>query len=108
MSKIARWSYKYKATVTPFLGENGVTGEIDYGPAYEIACNIIGMVKQESYTAANGRETVGTHTIYTEDPRPKKGDMIEFAGVDGQQEILDWTLWEMAAFKDTPDYKLVT
>lgn len=109
MSSIANWSYTYKATVTPFLGEDGVSGDIEYGAPYEIMCNVAAMEKQEIYTAANsGRETVATHTIYTEDGRPKKGDMIEFVGSDGKREILDKTFWEMTAFGDTPDYKLVT
>lgn len=112
MSSIANWSYTYKATVTPFLGEDGVSGVIEYGTPYEIMCNVAAIEKQVlsvgGQGGANGLETVGTHTIYTEDARPQKGDMIEFEGSNGKQEILDRTFWEMTAFGDTPDYKLVT
>lgn len=112
MSSIANWSYTYPATVTPFLGENGVSGEIEYGPSFEIMCNVVAMEKQVlsagGLGGANGLETVGTHEIYTEDGRPKKGDMIEFVGSMGKQKILDRTFWEMTAFDDIPDYKLVT
>lgn len=109
MSSFADWIYTYPATVTPYLGEDGVTGVIQYGTPYDIMCSVTAVEKQEIFTSANsGKETVGTHTIYTEDPRPRKGDMIEFVGSDGKQEILDRTFWEMSAFEDTQDYKLVT
>lgn len=112
MSSIARWSYKYTATVTPWLGLDGVTGANTYGTPYEIACNVTAVRSDErgigGKAGANGIEAVATHTIYTEDARPQKGDLIEFAESGGAREILDRTFWDMAAFGDTPDYKLVT
>ena len=108
MSSIARWSYKYAATVTPATGLDGVTGAKTYGTPYDILCNVTAAVNDVRAAGVNGMEAVATHVIYTEDARPQKGDLIEFVESDGPREILDRTFWDMAAFNDTPDYKLVT
>lgn len=112
MSSIARWSYTYKATVAPFVGLDGVTGQTLYGTPYEIMCNVASVTVEEraigGTSGANGIENNAQHVIYTEDARPKKGDTIEFAGSDGPRVIIDHTFWEMTAFNDVPDYKLVT
>ena len=112
MSSIARWSYKYTATVKPFEAVDGMTGAILYGAEYDILCNVTAAVNEERLmggaSGANGNEAVATHVIYTEDGRPQKGDMIQFVESDGWQEILSRTFWDMTAFGDIPDYKLVT
>ena len=112
MSSIARWSYTYKATVAPFVGLDGVTGQTLYGTPYEIMCNVAAVTVEEraigGMSSANGMENNAQHVIYTEDGRPQKGDMIQFVESDGWQEILSRTFWDMAAFGDVPDYKLVT
>lgn len=112
MSSIANWSYTYPATVHPFEGMDGVTGKALYGAAYEIACNVTAITEEErnrgGMSGANGMEATAKHIIYTEDARPQKDDLIEFAGSEGKRRILDKTFWEMTAFDDTPDYKLVT
>lgn len=112
MSSIARWSYKYAATVTPATGLDGVTGAKTYGTPYDILCNVTAAVNEVRQAGGqqgvNGMEAVATHIIYTEDARPQKGDLIEFVESGGPREILDRTFWDMAAFNDTPDYKLVT
>lgn len=108
MSSIANWSYTYQATVTPFLDINGVTGKPEFGDPYNIMCNVAAIEDEKRQSAPNGHELVGKHVIYTEDGRPQEGDMIEFEGSNGKQKILHRTFWEMTAFDDTPDYKLVT
>ena len=106
MSSIARWSYTYKATVAPFVGLDGVTGQTLYGTPYEIMCSVAAVTVEQR--ALGGMENNAQHVIYTEDARPKKGDTIEFIGSDGPRVIIDHTFWEMTAFNDVPDYKLVT
>ena len=112
MSSIARWSYKYTATVKPFAAVDGMTGETLYGAEYDIACNVTAALNEVRLSTgpdgANGNEAVATHVIYTEDGRPQKDDMIKFVESEGWQKILSRTFWDMAAFGDTPDYKLVT
>jgi len=112
VSSIANWSYTYAATVTPFLDINGVTGKPEFGDPYSILCNVTAVEDEKravgGQSGANGHELVATHVIYTEDGRPQEGDMIEFEGSNGKQKILHRTFWEMTAFNDTPDYKLVT
>ena len=113
MSSIARWSYKFTATVTPVTGIDGVTGETTFGTPYTIACNIeatqVSDIRPPGGAAGiDGDEWINSHTIYTEDARPQKGDMIEFDGSDGKQVIRGRTMWDMLMFNDTPDYKLVT
>ncbi len=114
MSSIAAWSYMYTATVTPVGGVDGVTGETLDGTPYTIACNVVATQNTDirpsggAASGIDGDEWIGRHTIYTEDPRPRKGDMIEFDGSDGQQIIRDRTMWDMTMFDDVPDYKLET
>ena len=114
MSSIARWTYTDPATVTPRIDIDGVTGATTYGAPYDIMCNINALTASDikptggAAVGIDGDEWVGTHTIYLEDARPKKGDLIEFAGSDGPQVIRDRTYWSMTAFNDTADFKLVT
>ena len=111
MSSIANWSYTYLATVYPFLGMDGVTGADSYGMPYQIMCNVTAATADERKDNVNGKDHVeanATHVIYTEDARPQKDDMIEFIESGGKRKIIDRTFWEMTAFGDAPDYKLVT
>lgn len=107
MSSIARWSYKYTATVKPFVAYDQRTGETTFGAEYDIACGVIGATDQDRMTVG-GQEMVAKHIIYTEDDRPKYLDHIKFEGSDGWEEVRHKTFWEMAAFNDVPDYKLMT
>lgn len=112
MSAIARWSYQNTATVKPFVSIDLYAGKTVYGPEYEIACGWAAEAKQERETGgqsgARGAEFISKHIIYTEDGRPKELDMILLNGRTDWEEIRAVTMWEMAAFNDTPDYKLVT
>lgn len=116
MSSIARWTYTDIATVTPRLGIDGVTGATNYGAPYTIKCNVTAIASSDikpiggASTGIDGDEWIGTHTIYTEDDRPSKGDLISFYGSDGAQVIRDRTFWSMTAFgaTETPDFKLIT
>lgn len=109
MSSIARWSYKYRATIRPFLAHDSRTGVNSYGPEYVILCSVAAATAEDRGAGgSNGIEFIARHVIYTEDARPKKLDMVQFEGSDGWEEIRDRTMWEMAAFNDTPDYKLIT
>lgn len=112
MSSIANWTYTYPATVYPFLGIDGVTGASSYGAPYEIMCSVTAITEDErligGQSGAGGIEANAKHIIYTEDGRPQKDDLIEFVESGGRRMILDRTFWEMTAFEDTPDYKLVT
>lgn len=112
MSAIARWSYKNTATVKPFLSIDLMTGVTVYGPEYEIACGWVAEAKQERETGgqsgSRGAEFISQHIIYTEDPRPGYLDLILLSGRTDWEQIRSATMWEMAAFNDTPDYKLVT
>jgi hypothetical protein len=107
VSKTANWVYTNTATVRPWIGENGVTGEIDYGPDYEIACTWTAEAKLT--TANNGEEFMSTNVIYTEDGRPRCQDKILINDpVAGWQEIRALTSWDMSFFGESNDYKLVT
>ena len=116
MSSIARWTYTDNATVTPRIGIDGVTGIDTYGMPYTIKCNVTAITSSDikptggAATGIDGDEWIGTHTIYTEDDRPRKGDLISFDGSDGAQIIRDRTFWSMTAFgaTETPDFKLIT
>lgn len=112
MSSIARWSYKAKAIVRPFVSMDDWTGATIYGDEYEIACNWTAEAEQVreagGQSGARGVEFISKHIIYTEDPRPKYLDLIAFDGSDGWEEIRSITAWDMAMFGDVPDYKLVT
>jgi hypothetical protein len=107
VSKTAEWVYTNIATVRPFLGENGMTGEIDYGAAYQIACTWTAESKQT--TGNGGEEFVSTYTIYTQDARPRYLDriFIDDAGAV-EQTILSRTSFDMSFFSETNDFKLVT
>lgn len=107
MSSIARWSYKYSATVKPFVSYDQRTGESTYGTEFDILCGVVGASDQDR-VSVEGQELLAKHVIYTEDARPKYLDQIKFDGSDGWEEIRHKTFWEMAAFNDTPDYKLTT
>lgn len=112
MSSIARWTYTDIATVTPYVSIDGVTGTPNYGTQYTIKCNVTAITSSDIKPTGgiDGDEWIGTHTIYTEDDRPRKGDLISFDGSDGAQVIRDRTFWSMTAFgaAETPDFKLIT
>jgi len=112
MSSIARWSYKNTATIRPFVSLDQMSGQSVYGDEFEIACNWTAESKPEresgGMSGSRGAEFISQHIIYTEDARPKYLDMIKLGGRDDWEEIRSVTVWEMAMFGDTPDYKLVT
>lgn len=82
------------------------TGATVYGDEYEIACGwIADSTQQRDQT---GAEFISRHIVYTEDARPKYLDLVQLAGQEEWQEIRSRTEWEMNAFNDTPDFKLVT
>ena len=107
MSLIARWSYKFTATVKPFEAYDQRTGATSYGVEFDILCGVVGVSDQDR-VSVGGQEMLAKHVIYTEDARPKCLDLIKFDGSDGWEEIRHKTFWEMSAFNDTPDYKLLT
>lgn len=111
MSSIARWSYKNTARVRPFLDENLETGEIEYGPEFEIACTWAAEAKQFRNPASlNGEEFVSAYIIWSEDARPKHRDLILLnteQPVDWQ-EVRSHMEWDASMFDDTPDYRTVT
>ena len=112
MSSVARWSYKSTATIKPFVSLNMETGQSIYGDEFTIACNWTAESKPEresgGQSGARGAEFISQHIIYTEDARPKYLDLIQLANHTDWEEIRSVTEWDMAMFKDTPDYKLVT
>ena len=105
MSSIARWTYTNTAVVRPFEGVDE-WGKSTYGTEYEIACTWGTKGQQERKN--DGAELVDTNTIYTEDPRPKRLDMIRLNGHDEWQEIRGRVEYDMSFFDDTPDYELTT
>ena len=105
MSSIARWTYTNTATIRPFEGVNE-WGKSTYGTEYEIACTWGTKGTQERRDG--GAELVDSDTIYTEDARPKRLDMIKLSGRDDWQEIRGRVEYDMSFFGDTPDYELVT
>ena len=106
MSATAAWSYTNVATIKPRIGEDSWTGEVQYGPEYEIACTWAAETTQARDD--NGAEFVGRHTIYTEDLRPQFLDLIRFQGSGGWEEIRSRTEWDMSPFGENPDVKLIT
>lgn len=108
MSSVARWSYKNTARVRPFIDENLETGEIEYGPEFEIACTWAAESKE--MRDATGAEFVSNYIIWAEDPRPKHRDLIllNTETLADWQEIKSHMAWDMAMFDDTPDYRTVT
>lgn len=111
MSATASWSYTNSATVKPFEGLD-VWGKASYGDEYAIACTWGTDGKQErnvgGQSGAGGAELVDGDTIYTEDPRPKRLDMIRLNGHDDFQEIRGRVEYDMTPFGEIPDYKLTT
>lgn len=105
MSEVARWTYTNTATVKPLVGVDE-WGASTYGPEYTIACTWGTDGKQERRD--DGAELVSTDTIYTEDPRPKRLDLIRLNGHDEFQEIRGRVEYDMSFFNDTPDYELKT
>jgi len=109
VSSIARWSYTERASVRPYLGRNGTTNQINYGPAYEIWCDFAATA--ENHMDEKKQEFVSTYLIYTEDDRPKYMDQITLLSTSANpvpQEIKKRTMWPMSAFGDIPDFLLVT
>lgn len=108
MSKISRWSYKNTATVRPFVSEDTYAGNIVYGDEFTIACTW--AAESTEMRDANGAEFVSRYIIWSEDARPKHRDLIKLNTVaeTGWQEIRDHMEWDLAMFKDVPDYRTVT
>ena len=112
MSSIARWSYKNKATVWPYLGGGGTGGwgGDNYGDPYVIDCTYAGGGDVMSSTG--GREFVPKMRIWHEDKRVKDGDLIAIgasADRDDASEILAHTEYDMSPFDETdsPDFMSV-
>lgn len=106
MSEIARWSYKSVALIRPLLERDAWSKEPIYGAEYQIYCTWIAESNQQ--VDAVGREFVSRHVIFTEDSRPKYQDLIMIPDVTDWEVVRSVTQWDMAAFSDIPDYKLVT
>lgn len=109
VSKIARWSYTERASVRPYISRDGTNNQIVYGEPYEIWCDFEATAEQ--HTDNDGNQFVSTYLIYTEDSRPAYMDEITLLSEAAQavpQEIKKRTMWPMSAFKDVPDYRLVT
>lgn len=106
MSDISAWTYVTRATVRPRLGMDLETQSVQYGAEYTILCDWIAMAEQ--VRGDDGAEFIGRHTVYTEDPRPQYLDMIRLPGLDKFEEIRSRTMWNMAAFGQKADFKLVT
>lgn len=111
MSNTANWSYTNIAQVRPLTGRDR-WGAKTYGETYEIACTWEAFQTEQremgGQQGAQGVELIGKHTVYTEDPRPQKGDELMFAGSNGWEEIRERTNWDMSFFGEIPDFKLVT
>lgn len=112
MSNTANWSYTNVATIRPRIGADTWTGEVQYGPEYEIACTWAAEAEQQrdmgGQGGASGAEFISRHIIYTEDRRPQYLDLISFDGSNGWEEIRSRTEWDMSFFGETPDVRLVT
>lgn len=106
MSSIARWSYRNTAKVQPFISIDEWSGEIVYGDEYTIKCSWIAESSQQRDQL--GAEFVSRHIIYTEDERPQYLDLIQLGDQWEWQEIRSRTEWEMKAFDDISDFKLIT
>jgi hypothetical protein len=107
MSATANWSYTETATVKPFAGRDQWTGASTYGTEYTIACTFTADIAQFR-SGADSAEFVAQHTIFTEDARPQKLDMIQFDGSNGWEEIREIVKWDMSFFDEFPDYKILT
>ena len=112
MSNTANWSYTNTATVRPFVAVDLMSGKTTYGDPFDIACTWAASNEMEreagGQSGAHGAEFVSRHVIYTEDPRPKYLDLIQFEGSDGWEQIRARTSWDMSLFGETPDFRLVT
>lgn len=115
MSSAARWANRNTAVVTPFEGFDQFTQTETWGEPYTIACTWTGQSESVNITAANGNviEYQAKNIIWTEDPRPKRGDRIQL-NAHGQaaqqpQIIQDVTEWDASALgePDAPDFRLV-
>ena len=106
MSEISRWVYTNTAAVKPFVSIDSWTGQVTYGPEFEIACTWTAEATQQRDQV--GSEFVSKYVFFTEDPRPKYLDMIKRNGHDDWDEIRAVTEWDMSPFGDTPDFRLVT
>lgn len=111
MSEIANWTYVSTAYVRPYLGEDRTRGGAAYGAEFPILCDWIAeneVYKDAAAPAGKGAEFVSTYTFYTEDPRVKRKDRIRRDGYDEDQEVRLVLEWNMAAFGQAADYKVVT
>jgi len=110
MSATANWSYTNTARIRPFISQDGMTGEIVYGDEYAIACTWAAESKVFRNPASkDGEEYVSSYITWSEDPRPKRGDLILLdSPVVDWQEILDHMEWDMSPFGETPDYRTIT
>jgi len=115
MSSAAGWANRNTATVTPFLGFDQFTQTETWGTPYTIACTWTGQSETVNVTAANGsmQEYQAKNIIWTEDPRPNRGDRIQL-NAHGQaaqqpQIIMDVTEWDASPLgePDRPDFRLV-
>lgn len=111
MSATAAWSYTNTATVRPFESANGMTGQIEWGPEYQIKCTWTAEAKVFSNPASRGgSEYVSNYIIWSEDPRPKHRDLILLNSpvANEWQEIRDHVEWDMSPFGEIPDYRTTT
>ena len=88
-----------------------MTGAIEYGPAYEIACTWMAPIAVNAGRAAasvgDGKEDVSTLQIFTEDARPAIRDMIKPNDPTlPETEITGREAYDMSMFNDVPDYRL--
>lgn len=107
MSKIARWSYRCKAIIKPFVSYDAMTQEIKYGPEYEIACNWKGGPVQARSNI--GDEYVGSYEVYHEDPRTKYLDVVvSINGFPVNAEVRTHLVKPVDALRDpVPDFLMV-
>lgn len=111
MSATANWSYTNTATVKPFVSEDGMTGVIEYGEPFDIACTWAAEAKTFNNSASKGGgEYVSNYITWSEDPRPKARDLILLHSpvATEWQEIRDHIEWDMSFFGETPDYRTIT
>lgn len=108
MSATAAWSYTNTATVRPFEGEDGMSGQVRWGPEYKIRCTWTAEAK--TFKDRAGNEYVSNYIIWSEDPRPKHRDLVLLNSpvANEWQEIRDHVEWDMSPFGETPDYRTTT
>lgn len=115
MSSISRWSYANTATVRPRVGLDQFNGGVTWGTPYEIACTWTGQAETVRLQRDGMPilEYQAKNVIYTEDPRPRRGDEITLNAISDAasqpQEIQDVTEWDMSAFgeADSPDFRII-